>query len=200
MNYFIKNILRVIIIIFLGIIYFNYRNNQCILKQNCTPIFLSELFESHEDFKYYSVIFFKYNLNAKDIEFIADNSFNHNRSSFDYTQKDFNDNVKSFKNYPINIGYNDYIAKKNNELTIAKFSITNKSHKRVKISLKMKNNPIFFSNENYTIYPIKIFNCFCNQDIILNEYETRDLYIYFKFQKEQILFYDIDISQKFLME
>ncbi|MFZ9181081.1 MAG: hypothetical protein ACO201_04345 [Rickettsiales bacterium] len=200
MNHYIKILLRILIIFFLGIIYFNYRNNQCILKQNCTPIFLSDISFLKKNFETAGVILFKYKNNASKVEFSSDQNFNLINSDFNF----FNDGEKSNINYMFDLfrpkGFDSYIAKMDNSKTIAKFSITNNSAKPKKISLKMTDisnsiydRPAEFSN------PIKILNCFCDQEIVINEYETKDLFIYFKFNFSGYFMYEISIDEKVLI-
>lgn len=201
MNYYIKICLRILIIIFLAIIYFNYRNNQCILKQNCSPIFLSNLFSVTKKFENYAVIFFKFNLNVGNVEFIADKNFNLNNSNFNSVDKMNKSNIDYFSTLENFKGYNNFIMKNDSSLTVAKFSITNKSPKQLKISLKVNDKTSTLNlDPQFSKDSIKIFNCFCNQDIILNEFETKDLFIYFKFNKPVFNLIDIDISQKKLIK
>ncbi|MFZ9470142.1 MAG: hypothetical protein ACO26G_03725 [Rickettsiales bacterium] len=200
MNHYIKILLRILIIFFLGIIYLNYRNNQCLLKQNCTPIFFSDISFLKKNFETAGVIIFKYKNNASKIEFISDKNFNLINSNFNF----INESEKSNINYMFDLyrlqGFDSYIAKMDNSKTIAKFSITNNSDKPKKILLKMTdisnsiyNRPAEFSN------PIKILNCFCDQEIVINEYETKDLFIYFRFNFSGYYMYEISIEEKVLI-
>lgn len=201
MNYYLKTLLRILIIIFLGIIYFNYRNNQCILKQNCSPIFLSNFFSVSKKFDNYGIIFFKFNLNVGNIEFIADKNYNLNNSNYNSFDELTKSNISYLSSQDSFKGYNNFIAKNNNSLTVAKFSISNNSSKQIKVSLKINDKSETFNPDIFKFQdPIKILNCFCNQDIILNEYETKDLFIYFKFNSSGYYLYDIDINQKILVK
>lgn len=197
MNYFIKIFLRILVIIFLAVIYFNYRNNQCILKQNCKPIFLSNLFEAKKNFEYVGAVYFKYSFNVDKIEFQADKNFNLNNSNFNFLDETSRTNIEYMQKTFQPNGYIDYIGKIDNSLTVAKFTITNKSTKPKKIALNMtESTNLLYQKSPELDNAITIFNCFCNQEIILNEFESKDLFIYFRFNKPAFIAYDININEK----
>ncbi len=200
MNYLIKNFLRVLVIIFLGVIYFNYRNNQCILKQNCKPIFLNDLFNNKKDFETAGAVYFKYSFNANKIEFKADKNYNLNNSNYNFLDETSKSNVNYIGQLFQPSGYVDFIAKLDNSVTVAKFTITNNNSKPKKIALTMTDtSKLLYNKSPKSDNSITIFNCFCNQEIILNEFESKDLYIYFRINNYGFYTYDINIREKLLI-
>lgn len=174
MKIFNRYILRFLILLTIGLIYLNHRNNKCILNQNCQPYFITEKFSSNKIYPTLNIINYKIIDNHSKIEIKIDKKFDEKNK---FILGNINENVKFI--YDGIIKKNDELYSSqdiidNNYVMIKKITITNTTNLDTKTYAKIKVDPIDKSKL------IKFYSCFCNERIELKAYETKDLYIYFK--------------------
>jgi hypothetical protein len=167
-----KFFVRLILIIVIFLFYLKYRNNQCIINQNCKPYFISRILSLKKDFENPYIIAYK----------IIDNMANINiktEPSFDVKTIYKNKNLKeeeiesitySTNKYKADFGFSDLNIIQNNDIIVKKFSLINTGNLPIKVSPKMTFNDKIF----------KIYNCFCGSDVIVKPNLTMDIYIYFQ--------------------
>jgi hypothetical protein len=168
-NFFI----RLVLVIAICSYYLKYRNNQCIINQNCKPYFISHILTPKTKFRKKYFVLYKIENNSSNIdlsmmrtpinqELEGDNVFNKNENNFIRNiVEDFN------KIY----NYSDLNIVKNNDIIVKKISLKNNSNNAVKILPKMIFNKKYF----------KIYNCFCDTKITMEPMSYKDIFIYFQF-------------------
>lgn len=173
MNLYLKILLRIILIIVVLLFYNNYRNNQCIINEDCSPIFLSNFFKIQKIFKNPLAIKFTIFNENSSIDVTFDEKYNNINSNSILNQDLLN--LINMKNpnylndfYKMNKNVN---IVDNNKIIIKKLNIANKTIDFLKIK-----SQISFESTNYDV---KIYNCFCKSDIKLKPYENKNLYIYY---------------------
>jgi hypothetical protein len=174
----LKFFIRLILIIAIGSFYLKYRNNQCIINQNCKPYFISHILSPKINFRNKYFVLYKIENKTPSIEtsiertsldkqLEKDNIFNKNENNFIRNLiQDFN------KNY----FYSDINILKNNDIIVKKITIKNNSNVVVKVFPKMIFNSKYF----------KIYNCFCGSKIIMEPMSYKDIFIYFEFKEPDL--------------
>lgn len=170
----LKIFIRIIILFAIILFYLNYRNNQCIIQQNCKPFFASFELSPFKKLKSFYTIYYKIDNNLGKIDFYPDENFNQSINKGILLMNNNEEKALTIKNIKesnnkISV-YDDIDIINNNSMITKKFIITNKSNELLKIKTTMKLQPI----KNY----VKIYNCFCNSSIELEPYESKDLFIY----------------------
>lgn len=167
-------------LITIGLIYNNYRNNQCIKTQKCQPIFISNYFSYKKNYKFDGYLYFKIIDNSFNVNVIFDNEFNLNHQKtielsqpksdriLNESQKKYNDNNIELKLDFLGI----------NKVNVKKLTIQNTSKYSITIKPKMIFNPPNLVNR------IKIYSCFCNSLIRLKPFESEDLFVYFSVKED----------------
>jgi hypothetical protein len=173
-----KFFIRLILIIVICSFYLKYRNNQCIINQNCKPYFISHILSPKIKFtKKYFVLYkienktpsiqARMERTSLDKELEKDDIFNKNENNFIRNLvQDFN------KNYY----YSDLNIVRNNDIIVKKITLNNDSNVAVKVFPKMTFNSKYF----------KIYNCFCGSKIVMEPMSYKDIYIYFQFKEPDL--------------
>ena len=173
-----KFFIRLILIIVICSFYLKYRNNQCIINQNCKPYFISHILSPKIKFNKKYFVLYKIETNTPSIEskiestpldnqLEEDNIFNKNENNFIRNLvQDFN------KNYY----FSDLNIVRNNDIIVKKITLNNTSSVAIKLFPKMTFNSKYF----------KIYNCFCDSKIVMEPMSYKDIYIYFQFKEPDL--------------
>ena len=173
-----KFFIRIILIIVICSFYLKYRNNQCIINQNCKPYFISHILSPKINFRNKYFVLYKIKNSTPSIEAMIestsldkqleeDNIFNKNENNFIRNLiQDFN------KNY----FYSDINIIRNNDIIVKKITLNNNSNVAVKVFPKMIFNSKYFN----------IYNCFCGSKIVMEPMSYKDIYIYFQFKEPDL--------------
>jgi hypothetical protein len=167
-----KFFVRLILIIVIFLFYLKYRNNQCIINQNCKPYFISYALSLKKDFEGQYLVAYKIIDNLANIDIITEPSFDVKTIFKNKNLKE--DEIESLTNftnkYKVEFGFSDLNIIQNNDIIVKKFSLINTGNLPIKVSPKMTFNDKFF----------KIFNCFCGSEVIVKPNLPMDIYIYFQ--------------------
>ena len=168
----LKFFVRVILIIIIFLFYLKYRNNQCIINQNCKPFFISHALSLKKDFEGQYLITYKIIDNLANIDIITEPSFDVKTISKNKNLKE--EEIESLtylaNKFKANSGFSDLNIIQNNDIIVKKFSLINTGDFPIKVFPKMTYNDKFF----------KIFNCFCGSEVIVKPNLVKDIYIYFQ--------------------
>ena len=172
MPLFSKFFIRVILIIIIFLFYLKYRNNQCIINQNCKPYFISHILSFKKNFENDHIVIYKIIDNMANINITTEPSYDVEKISNDKSLKKEEIDSKIYlatilKNQ---LNYDDVNFIKNNDIIVKKFSLLNTGEFPIKLSPKMTYDDRFF----------KIYNCFCGSEIIVYPNLAKDIYIYFQ--------------------
>ena len=172
MPLFSKFFIRVILIIIIFLFYLKYRNNQCIINQNCKPYFISHILSFKKNFELDHIVIYKIIDNMANINITTEPSYDVEKISNDKSLKKEEIDSKIYlatilKNQ---LNYDDVNFIKNNDIIVKKFSLLNTGEFPIKLSPKMTYDDRFF----------KIYNCFCGSEIIVYPNLAKDIYIYFQ--------------------
>ena len=175
MPLFSKFFIRVILIIIIFLFYLKYRNNQCIINQNCKPYFISHILSFKKNFELDHIVIYKIIDNMANINITTEPSYDVEKISNDKSLKKEEIDSKIYlatilKNQ---LNYDDVNFIKNNDIIVKKFSLLNTGEFPIKLSPKMTYDDRFF----------KIYNCFCGSEIIVYPNLVKDIYIYFQVKK-----------------
>jgi hypothetical protein len=167
-----KFFIRIILIIVIFLFYLKYRNNQCIINQNCKPYFISNILNLKKDFENQYIVGYKIIDNLADVDILTDPSINVEKISKTKNLKQeeiesLNYMISSFRK---NFGYVDINLIENNDIIVKKFSLKNTANFPVKVMPKMTFNDNIF----------KIYNCFCGSQFIVGPNSMKDIYIYYQ--------------------
>lgn len=183
-----KFFVRVILIIIIFLFYLKYRNNQCIINQNCKPYFISHALSLKKDFEGQYLIAYKIIDNLANIDIITEPSFDVKTISKNKNLKE--EEIESFtyfaNKYKADFGFSDLNIIQNNDIIVKKFSLINTGDLPIKVFPKMTFNDKIF----------KIFNCFCGSEVIVKPNLAKDIYIYFqiKANKQELENSDIKLT------
>ncbi len=172
MPLFSKFFIRVILIIIIFLFYLKYRNNQCIINQNCKPYFISHILSFKKNFELDHIVIYKIIDNMANINITIEPSYDVEKISNDKSLKKEEIDSKIYlatilKNQ---LNYDDVDFIKNNDIIVKKFSLLNTGEFPIKVSPKMTYDDRFF----------KIYNCFCGSEIFVYPNLAKDIYIYFQ--------------------
>ena len=172
MPLFSKFFIRVILIIIIFLFYLKYRNNQCIINQNCKPYFISHILSFKKNFELDHIVIYKIIDNMANINITTEPSYDVEKISNDKSLKKEEIDSKIYlatilKNQ---LNYDDVNFIKNNDIIVKKFSLLNTGEFPIKLSPKMTYDDRFF----------KVYNCFCGSEIIVYPNLAKDIYIYFQ--------------------
>jgi len=194
MPLFSKFFIRVILIIIIFLFYLKYRNNQCIINQNCKPYFISHILSFKKNFELDHIVIYKIIDNMANINITNEPSYDVEKISNDKSLKKEEIDSKIYlatilKNQ---LNYDDVNFIKNNDIIVKKFSLLNTGEFPIKLSPKMTYDDRFY----------KIYNCFCGSEIIVYPNLAKDIYIYFQVKssnkelqkKDDIKFEDLTIT------
>lgn len=173
MKIFNRYILRFLIIIIIGIIFLNQRNNKCIINQNCEPYFISNKITSNKIYPTINIINYKIIDNHGRVDVMIDKNYDtKNKFILGNIDNQIKYNIDEYvKKYAELYSGSDIID--NNTIIAKKITLTNTTKLDTKIYAKIRINPP--QNANL----IKFYSCFCNDKITLKAYETTDLFIYY---------------------
>ena len=168
----VKFFIRLILIIVICSFYLKYRNNQCIINQNCKPYFISHILSFKKNFELDHIVIYKIIDNMANINITTEPSYDVEKISNDKSLKKEEIDSKIYlatilKNQ---LNYDDVNFIKNNDIIVKKFSLLNTGEFPIKLSPKMTYDDRFF----------KIYNCFCGSEIIVYPNLAKDIYIYFQ--------------------
>jgi hypothetical protein len=167
-----KFFVRLILIIVIFLFYLKYRNNQCIINQNCKPYFISHILSLKKDFENSYIIAYKTIDNLANIDILTEPSIDVEKISKNKNLKE--DEIESLTYIATNIkassGLSDINIIKNNDIIVKKFSLINTGNLPIKVFPKMTFDDKIF----------KIYNCFCGSNFIVKTNFQMDIYIYFK--------------------
>jgi hypothetical protein len=166
-----KFFVRLILVIVIFLFYLKYRNNQCIINQNCKPFFISHALSLKKDFEGQYLIAYKIIDNLANIDIITEPSFDVKTIS---KNKNLKEEVESNIYFATSVKVNSDLSNENfiqnNDIIVKKFSLINTGDFPIKVFPKMTYNDKFF----------KIFNCFCGSEVIVKPNLVKDIYIYFQ--------------------
>jgi hypothetical protein len=166
-----KFFVRLILVIVIFLFYLKYRNNQCIINQNCKPFFISHALSLKKDFEGQYLIAYKIIDNLANIDIITEPSFDVKTIS---KNKNLKEEVESNIYFATSVKVNSDLSNENfiqnNDIIVKKFSLINTGDFPIKVFPKMAYNDKFF----------KIFNCFCGSEVIVKPNLVKDIYIYFQ--------------------
>lgn len=167
-----KFFIRVILIIIIFLFYLKYRNNQCIINQNCKPYFISHALSLKKDFEAQYLIAYKIIDNLANIDITTEPSIDVKTISKNQNLKEEEiESLTHFMNkYKADFGFSDLNIIQNNDIIVKKFSLINTGDLPIKVFPKMIFNDKIF----------KIFNCFCGSEVIVKPNLVKDIYIYFQ--------------------
>jgi len=166
-------------LIIIGLIYNNYRNNQCIKTQKCQPIFVSSFFSSHKNYKIASYLYYKIIDNSFNINVSFDKEFNlDHQKNIELSQPEYNQNlIEIQKKYNDKNNESKLDFYNDNKIRVKKLIIQNTSKYSVTIKPKMIFDPPNLINQ------IKIYNCFCNSLIKLKPFQSENLFVYYSMKE-----------------
>jgi len=166
-------------LIIIGLIYNNYRNNQCIKTQKCQPIFVSSFFSSHKNYKIPSYLYYKIIDNSFNINVTFDEEFNlDHQKNIELSQPEYNQNlIEIQKKYNDKNNESKLDFYNDNKIRVKKLIIQNTSKYSVTIKPKMIFDPPNLINQ------IKIYNCFCNSLIKLKPFQSENLFVYYSMKE-----------------
>jgi len=168
----LKFFVRLILIIIIFLFYLKYRNNQCIINQNCKPFFISHALSLKKDFEGPYLIAYKIIDNMANINITTDPSHDIEEIFKDKNLK--KEEVESNIYFATSVKANSDLSNENfihnNDIIVKKFSLINTGDFPIKVFPKMTYNDKFF----------KIFNCFCGSEVIVKPNLVKDIYIYFQ--------------------
>lgn len=168
----LKFFVRLILIIIIFLFYLKYRNNQCIINQNCKPFFISYALSLKKDFEGPYLIAYKIIDNMANINITTDPSHDIKEIFKDKNLK--KEEVESNIYFANSVKANSDLSNENfihnNDIIVKKFSLINTGDFPIKVFPKMTYNDKFF----------KIFNCFCGSEVIVKPNLVKDIYIYFQ--------------------
>jgi hypothetical protein len=167
-----KFIVRLILIIVIFLFYLKYRNNQCIINQNCKPYFISYALSLKKDFEQEYIVAYKIIDNLVNVDITTESSIDLKKISKILKLKNEEiESVNYFLNkFKVDFGLSDLNIIQNNDIIVKKFSLINTGDLPLKVSPKMTYNDKIF----------KIYNCFCGSEVIVYPNLTKDIYIYFQ--------------------
>jgi hypothetical protein len=165
--------IRIVLVIAICSYYLKYRNNQCIINQNCKPYFISHILTPKTKFRKKYFVLYKIENNTSNIELsMMKTPINQQLEEDNLFNKSENNLIRNIiEDFNNNYNYSDLDIVKNNNIIVKKISLKNNSNITVKITPKMIYNNKFF----------KIYNCFCDSKITMEPMTYRDIFIYFQF-------------------
>ncbi|MBM3590373.1 MAG: hypothetical protein FJX30_03235 [Alphaproteobacteria bacterium] len=174
-----NTLIRFLMLIIIGLIYNNYRNNQCIKTQKCQPIFVSSFFSSHKNYKIASYLYYKIIDNSFNINVSFDKEFNlDHQKNIELSQPEYNQNlIEIQKKYNDKNNESKLDFYNDNKIRVKKLIIQNTSKYSVTIKPKMIFDPPNLINQ------IKIYNCFCNSLIKLKPFQSENLFVYYSMKE-----------------